>query len=32
VHTARCLAEVRGASYDQLEARLRASAAEVFGW
>jgi TatD DNase family protein len=32
VHTARCLAEVRGASYEEMEARLEANAAEVFGW
>ena len=32
VHTARALAEVRGVSYEELEAVVERSAAEVFGW
>ena len=32
VHTARALAEVRGVSYEALEAIVESNAAEVFGW
>lgn len=32
VHTARALAEVRGVSYEALEATVERNAAEVFGW
>jgi TatD DNase family protein len=32
VHTARTLAEVRGVTYEQLEATVERNAAEVFGW
>jgi TatD DNase family protein len=32
VHTARAIAEVRGVSYEQLEATVEANARAVFGW
>lgn len=32
VHTAQCLAEVRGVSYAEMERTLEANAVEVFGW
>jgi TatD DNase family protein len=32
VHTARALADARGVSYEELEASVERSAAEVFGW
>ncbi len=32
VETARCVAEARGASYDELEATVTANAARLFGW
>jgi TatD DNase family protein len=32
VHTARALAELRGVSYEELEAQLERNAAQVLGW